>query len=67
MSDLEYQYGGQWFDDMGALAMSFTDAPITGVELANNPLDRIQTNDVAKSLLGSGLSPYYDEEGTVEV
>ena len=54
---LEYEYGGQWFDDMGALALSFGDAPGAGVDLAHNPLDRIQTNQMAKNLLGAGLSP----------
>lgn len=63
---LEYEYGGQWFDDMGALALSFDDAPGAGIDLANNPLDRIQTNQMAKNLLGSGLSPYYDDGGQME-
>lgn len=64
---LEYQYGGQWFDDMGSLALSFGDSPTAGVDLANNPLDRLQTNQMAKNLLGSGLSPYYeDSTGTME-
>lgn len=58
---LDYQYGGQWFDDMGALALSFGDSPAAGIDLANNPLDRLQTNQMAKNLLGSGLNPYYDD------
>jgi len=66
VSDLEYQYGGQWFDDMGALALSFSDAPRAGIDLANNPLDRIQTNQLAKNLMGSGLSPYYDDGAQME-
>lgn len=63
---LEYQYGGQWFDDMGALALSFIDAPRVGVDLANNSLDRAQTNQMAKDLLGSGVNPYYDDGGELE-
>ncbi|HEY6019380.1 MAG TPA: hypothetical protein VIY48_05575 [Candidatus Paceibacterota bacterium] len=63
---LEYEYGGQWFDDMGALAFSFPDAPILGVELANNPLDRVQTNQLAKNFIGSDISPYYDSGGELE-
>jgi hypothetical protein len=65
VSDLEYTYGGQWFDDMGALALSFGDSPTVGVELANNPLDRLQTNQLAKNLMGSGISPY-DDGGELE-
>lgn len=65
MSDLEYTYGGQWFDDMGALALSFQGSPTVGVELANNPLDRLQTNQLAKNLMGSGISPY-DDGGELE-
>lgn len=61
MSGLEYEYGGQWFDDMGALALSFGEAPGAGIDMANGPLDRTQTNAMAKNLLGSGLTPYYDD------
>lgn len=64
---LEYEYGGQWFDDMGSLALTFSDAPIVGVDLANNPLDRMQTNQMAQNLLGSGLDPYYGDGGQMEV
>lgn len=62
---LEYQYGGQWFDDMGALALTFNDAPTMGVELANSPIPRDQTNALAKNLLGSNIPPYYEEMGPV--
>lgn len=58
---LEYEYGGQWFDDMGALALSFMDSPAAGIDLANSPMDRVQTNQLAKNLIGSELSPYYEE------
>lgn len=61
MSGLEYEYGGQWFDDMGALALSFMDSPAAGIDLANSPMDRVQTNQLAKNLIGSELSPYYEE------
>lgn len=64
---LEYEYGGQWFDDMGALAFSFPDAPRVGVDLANNPLGRAETNQLAKNLMGSGINPYYDSGGQMEV
>lgn len=64
---LEYEYGGQWFDDMGALALSLMDSPAAGVDLANSPLDRIQTNQLAKNLIGSGISPYYDDGAITEV
>lgn len=63
---LEYEYGGQWFDDMGALALALNDSPAAGVDLANNPLDRIQTNQLAKNLLGSGMDPYYGEGAPME-
>jgi len=58
---LDYQYGGQWFDDMGSLALSFMDAPSVGIDLANNPLSRDQTNSMAKYMMNSGV-PAYDEE-----
>lgn len=62
---LEYQYGGQWFDDMGSLALTFSDSPTMGVELANAPLPRAHINSMAKNLLGSNISPYPDEMGAV--
>lgn len=65
-SALEYEYGGQWFDDMGALALALQDSPAAGIDLANNPLDRVQTNQLAKNLMGSGLSPYYDDGASTE-
>lgn len=62
---MEYEYGGQWFDDMGSLALTFNDAPTMGVELANAPLPREHINTMAKNLLGSNLSPYHEEMGVV--
>lgn len=67
MEDLDYQYGGQWFDDMGALALAFTDAPIMGVSLARSGVSRAQANDMAKNLIKSSISPYDDEEMPVDV
>ena len=58
----EYQYGGQWFDDMGALALAFTDAPIMGVSIARSGVSRAQANDMAKNLIKSTISPYDDAE-----
>lgn len=60
-NDLEYQYGGQWFDDMGALALAFTDAPIMGVSIARSGVSRAQANDMAKNLIKSSISPYDDD------
>lgn len=60
---LEYEYGGQWFDDMGALSLSFPHAPTLGVDLANINMARIHTNDLAKNLIGSQVSPYDDGSG----
>jgi hypothetical protein len=61
--EIDYTYGGQWFDDMGALALSFMDAPTTGVDIARSGLTRAQANDMAKNLLRTGITPY-DEEAT---
>ncbi len=58
----EYLYGGQWFDDMGALALAFADAPIMGVSLARSGVSRAQANDMAKNLMNSGVSPYEDPQ-----
>lgn len=60
MSDLEYTYGGQWFDDMGALALTFSDAPRMGIDIARAGVSRAQANDMAKHLVRTGLSPYDD-------
>lgn len=60
MNDLEYTYGGQWFDDMGALALTFSDAPRMGIDIARAGVSRAQANDMAKHLVRTGLSPYDD-------
>jgi len=65
MADLQYQYGGQWFDDMGALALTFSDAPRVGIDLANAPAPRGQINSMAKNLFASNLSPYDEPSGVV--
>lgn len=69
MNELDYKYGGQWFDDMGALALAFGDAPVMGVSLARSGVSRDQANDMAKNLLNSGITPYDDEgvEGVPDV
>ena len=54
----EYQYGGQWFDDMGALALSFPDSPTVGIDLARTQMTRAQTNDLASNLGKAGIQPY---------
>lgn len=58
MDELDYMYGGQWFDDMGSLALAFPDAPTVGVDLARSGVARAQVNDMAKNLIRSGISPY---------
>lgn len=58
----EYQYGGQWFDDMGALALSFQDSPSLGIDLARAHMSRAQTNDLASNLSKAGVQPY-DQPG----
>lgn len=58
MSELEYTYGGQWFDDMGSLALSFTDSPRVGIDIARSGISRAQANDMAAQLMGSGINPY---------
>jgi len=61
MAELEYQYGGQWFNDMGSLVFSFKDDPAIGVDIARAGLSRAQANDMAAALLKSGLSPVTGE------
>lgn len=60
MTELDYKYGGQWFDDMGALALAFMDAPVMGISLARSGVSRDQANSMAKNLLKSGITPYDD-------
>lgn len=54
-------YGGQWFDDMGALALTFADAPRVGIDIARSGVSRMQANDIAKSIIDSGITAYDDE------
>lgn len=57
----DYTYGGQWFNDMGSLAFTFRDAPITGIDIARAGLTRDQANDLASGLSKANLDPYADE------
>lgn len=63
MPDLDYTYGGQWFNDMGSLAYSFKDDPATGIDIARSGLTRDQANDLATALLNSGTLGY-DQGGS---
>jgi hypothetical protein len=56
-------YGGQWFDDMGALALTFADSPRVGIDIARSGVDRAQANDLATTLMRARISPY--EEASV--
>lgn len=64
--NLDYSYGGQWFDDMGALALAFGDAPVMGVSLGRSGVSRAQANDMAKNLLRSNVPMYEDEQTPME-
>lgn len=57
----EYSYAGQWFDDMGSLALSFKDSPALGVDIARAHLRRGEANDMALNILRAGISPYAEE------
>lgn len=57
----DFQYGGQWFNDMGSLAFSFKQAPVAGIDVARSGLTRAQANDLAKNLIGSNATPYANE------
>jgi hypothetical protein len=45
----QYQYPGQWFDEMGSLIYSFQNTGM-GWDLATSHLDRSKTDDLAKEL-----------------
>lgn len=64
--NLDYSYGGQWFDDMGALALTFGDAPVMGVSLGRSGVSRAQANDMAKNLLRANVPAYEDEQTPAE-
>lgn len=61
---MEYLYGGQWFDDMGALALTFADSPRVGIDIARSGVNRAQANDMALKLMRAGITPY--EEAAVQ-
>lgn len=55
---LEYSYGGQWFDDMGSLALFMGANSATAIDIARAGLTRDQANDLAQQLVNSGISAY---------
>lgn len=56
--DPEYTYPLQWFDDMGSLALPFSQAPAMAVDLGTSGLSRDQTQDLAEAIYYSGLANY---------
>jgi hypothetical protein len=58
VNEPEYLYPGQWFDDMGALALTFADSPRVGIDIARSGVDRAQANDMALKLMRAGITPY---------
>ena len=62
--DPEYVYGGQWFDDMGALTLTFQGSPRVGVDIARSGVSRAQANDLAKNLVKTGTTGYDDQEAS---
>lgn len=66
MAEPDFKYGGQWFDDMGSLAFSFKNAPMTGIDLARAGLTRDQASDLASKLISSGINPY-EQEGIIDL
>ena len=67
MNGPEYLYGGQWFDDMGAITLALKEAPALGVDIGRAFTNRKETSDMTSSLMRAGISPYPGEEpGTGE-
>lgn len=58
VNEPEFLYPGQWFDDMGALALTFADSPRVGIDIARSGVDRAQANDMALKLMRAGITPY---------
>lgn len=56
---MDYDYGGQWFDDMGALSFALRNSPAAGVDIARMPgLTRQEQSDMAGLLARLGFNPY---------
>lgn len=66
-NDLEYQYGGQWFDDMGSLVASFPQSPIIGVQIAQSGISRAQANNLALNLGKANITPYDQDSAPPDI
>lgn len=55
----QYTYPGQWFDDMGSVAMLLGNAGAAGIDMTSTPLRRTDVNDLASLFLG-GTPPAYE-------
>lgn len=56
MAELEYTYGGQWFNDMGSLTFSMSGDPFLGIDIARAGLTRAQANDMAAAFVRQNIS-----------
>ncbi len=54
----QYTYPGQWFDDMGSVAMLLGNASAAGIDMASSGLRRDDVNTLATLFLQGGPPAY---------
>lgn len=54
----QYRYPGQWFDDMGSIAMLLGNSGAAGLDVASTALRRDDINTLTTLMLEGGLPAY---------
>lgn len=56
---IQWGYPGQWFDEIGAMALSLGQNSALGVDIAGRAdIDRNNKDELARAIIDSGLSGY---------
>lgn len=56
---IQWAYPGQWFDELGSLAMTFGDTPALGVDIGGRvDIDRNNKDELARAIRDSGITAY---------
>lgn len=54
----QYEYPGQWFDDLGQLMMVTGETGAAGWDIGRSPYTRGEQRDLSRTLMNSGIQAY---------
>lgn len=56
---IQWAYPGQWFDEIGSMAMTMGQNAALGVDISSRvDIDRNNKDELSRAIIGSGMSGY---------